>query len=281
MKLVLKLNILKNILDYFIHLNIVIATSAGILATGIANIFALPNYFHYGLFSFFSTFCVYNSQRLFKATINRKTPWLKWVFKHLKIVFILSVFSGLIADYFFFRLINNIASITIILFILAIIISFFYVVSIGGNNLREFPYLKIHAIALTWTLIIVLFPIVNENIADWGTLMIFSVAHYCYFVAVAIPFDIRDLNHDAPTQRTIPQVVGMRKAKVVSILLLISTAIGIGIVFPYLLKTLPFVFAILTQIVLVAFTTLSRQEIYYSVLIDGAIALLGISYFSI
>ena len=269
------------ILRYIIHLNFVIATSAGILAAGIADIFALPNYFLYGFFSFFSTLCVYNSQRLFKATIGRKTPWLKWVFKHSKLVFILSAFSGLIAVYLLFRLVNNITSITITLFVLAIIISFFYVFSIGEKNLREFPYFKIHAIAITWTLIIVLFPIVNENIADWEALLIFIPAHYIYFVAVAIPFDIRDLKYDAPTQRTIPQVVGVRKAKVVSILLLISTAIGIGLVFPNISKTLLFILAVSTQILLIAFTTLNRQEIYYSVLIDGAIALLGISYLSI
>nr|WP_143404161.1 hypothetical protein [Gaetbulibacter sp. 4G1] len=160
-------------------------------------------------------------------------------------------------------------------------ISLFYVIKIKGRSLRELPYVKIHSIALTWTLVIVSFPILNENIYDLDILLIFIPANYIYFVAVAIPFDIRDLKHDSLTQRTIPQVVGIRNSKLISILLLISTALGIGIVFPNILKTLTFVIALSTQITLIVFTTVNRQEIYYSLLIDGAIALLGISYLTI
>ncbi len=160
----------------------------------------------------------------------------------------------------------------------SVIISFFYVVRLKGKNIREFPYLKIHSIALTWTLIIVIFPIVNENISDWEILAIFIPAHYLYFVAVAIPFDIRDLKHDAPTQRTIPQVVGIRNSKLISVSLLMLTTGCLGYLFSSLLLTPLFIFTILAQILIILFSTERHHEFYYSVLLDGGIALLGISY---
>ncbi len=271
----------KTIIKYIIHLNFVIATSAGLLIAGICNVFLIENDLYYGFFGFFSTLFVYNSQRLFKANIETKTAWLKWVYQHRKIIFFLSISSGIISGYLFFKLLNKVTPIIVLLFILAIMISLFYVIKIKGRSLRELPYVKIHSIALTWTLVIVSFPILNENIYDLDILLIFIPANYIYFVAVAIPFDIRDLKHDSLTQRTIPQVVGIRNSKLISILLLISTALGIGIVFPNILKTLTFVIALSTQITLIVFTTVNRQEIYYSLLIDGAIALLGISYLTI
>ncbi|MCL6295080.1 hypothetical protein [Jejuia spongiicola] len=218
---------------------------------------------------------------MFKANIETKTAWLKWVYQHRKIIFFLSISSGIISGYLFFKLLNKVTPIVVLLFILAIMISLFYVIKIKGRSLRELPYVKIHSIALTWTLVIVSFPILNENIYDLDILLIFIPANYIYFVAVAIPFDIRDLKHDSLTQRTIPQVVGIRNSKLISILLLISTALGIGIVFPNILNTLTFVIALSTQITLIVLTTVNRQEIYYSLLIDGAIALLGISYLTI
>lgn len=265
---------------YIIHLNFIIATSAGILAAGIADIFALNNYIYYGLFSFFATLCVYNSQRLFKATINPKTPWLQWVNTHKILILIISIISGLFASYFFILLLKEVTFVIVIIMIAAIVISLLYVVRVFGKNIRELPHLKIHSIALTWTFVIVAFPILNENIYNWEILIFFIPAHYLYFVGVAIPFDIRDMKHDLPTQRTIPQVVGVRNAKIISIILLILTAIGIKLVFPDIFTKLLFVLAILIQILLIACTTDKRQEIFYSGFIDGTIALLGISFLS-
>ncbi len=271
----------KIILKYIVHLNFVIASSAGILISGIANIFTLDNYLDYGLFGFFSTLCVYNSQRLLKANMNTKTPWLKWVSKHSILIIVLCIVSGILGAYLFIRLLNDITPIVLVLVIGGTIISFFYVVRIGRKNIRELPHLKIHSIALTWTAIIVLFPMVNENIHNMEMFLFFIPAHYFYFIAVAIPFDIRDLKYDAPTQRTIPQVVGTQNAKIISIILLILIMVGLGVVSFSSLLTPLFGLAMLTQIILIAFITEKRSDFYYTILIDGGIALLGLSYLAI
>lgn len=269
----------KTVLEYIIYLNLIISTSAGFLASGIANLFALDNYLYYGLFGFFSTLSVYNIQRLIKSKTSTKTPWLSWVFEHKTLIIIISVLSAFLTAFFFIRVLNNINLMVISLMSLAVLISYFYVVRIGNKNIRELPYIKIHCIALTWTTVIVAFPLMNENILDCKMTMLIIPAHYIYFLAIAIPFDIRDLKYDLLTQRTIPQVVGTINAKLISILLLIITSIILASIFSGQLTPL-FIIAILIQILFVLFATEKRQDFFYSVFLDGAIALLGISYLS-
>lgn len=269
---------LKVLLEHIIYLNLIISISAGFLVSGIANIFALDNYLYYGLFGFFSTLSVYNIQRLIKSNAKIKTPWLIWVYKHKTLILIISLISAFLAVYFFIRVLNDISLKIILSMSIAILISYFYVVKIGKSNIRELPYIKIHCIALTWTIVIVVFPLINEDIIDLKKLLLFIFAHYIYFLAIAIPFDIRDLKYDLPKQRTIPQAIGITKAKFVSILLIIIAAIILSSIFSHQLFTPLFMVAIIAQIIFLSFATEKRQEFFYSFFLDGAIALLGISY---
>ena len=268
-------------LNYIVYLNFIIATSAGVLIAGIVSLFDIANYLEYGLFGFFSTFCVYNAQRLFKASLETKTPWLKWVSKHKKLILNLSIVSGLLSVYYFIQLLNNINLTIVILVVVALCIAFFYVVRLGRKNIREIPHLKIHSIAFTWTAIIVAFPIVNENMLNSEIILFFIPAHYLYFIAVAIPFDIRDLKYDLPTQRTIPQVMGIKKAKVLAIALLIITVLLISFFSNYYLLKPLFLLAVIIQMFLIISTKTTQKDFYCTILIDSAIAFLGISYLTI
>ncbi len=268
----------KTILNYIVYLNVIIATSAGVLIAGISNLFGIENIIEYGFFGFFATFFVYNSHRLVKVNSETKTPWLKWVSRHKKFILNLSVLSGLVSVLCFIKLINVISITIVALIIIAVCIAFFYVIRLGQKNIRELPYLKVHSIAFTWTAIIVLFPIMNENVFDSQVLLYFIPAHYLYFLAVAIPFDIRDLKHDLPTQKTIPQVIGVKNAKIVAVILLTITILLINIFSNSYLLTPLFLLAISVQILLVVSIKLTQKDFHYNILIDGSIALLGLSY---
>lgn len=268
----------KTILNYIVYLNVIIATSAGVLIAGISNLFGIENIIEYGFFGFFATFFVYNSHRLVKANSETKTPWLKWVSRHKKFILNLSVLSGLVSVLCFIKLINVISITIVALIIIAVCLAFFYVIRLGQKNIRELPYLKVHSIAFTWTAIIVLFPIMNENVFDSQALLYFIPAHYLYFLAVAIPFDIRDLKHDLPTQKTIPQVIGVKNAKIVAVILLTITILLINIFSNSYLLTPLFLLAISVQILLIVSIKLTQKDFHYNILIDGSIALLGLSY---
>lgn len=264
----------KTALDYLVYLNLIIATSAFALSAGVANVLSIDNYLEYGLFGFLATFCVYNSQRLFKLDKSSESPRIKWVCNHLKLVYTLSLISLLLSAFFYFKLHNGFSIGIVALLGMAAIVSCLYVVRIGKKNLRETSYLKTHSIALTWTLVIIAFPAFNEGLLDTKFLLLFVPAHYLYFLAVAVSFDIHDLKVDPSSQRTIPQIVGSKHTKKVAITLLTLSAIGITwcLMNPFALA------AILIQLVLVGLITKERNAIYFDVFIDGAISLLGFSY---
>ena len=231
---------------------------------------------YYGLFVFCSTLVAYNGQRLLKAREGKKTPWLNWVNEHSKSLWTTTILAVIVAGTCLLQIIQFKYD-ALLLLIFAVVSSVLYVIRIGNKNAREVPYLKIHLIAFTWAFIIVLFPILNENI-ETTTIWMF-VAHYFYVVGVTIPFDIRDLKYDDPSHKTIPQVIGVFFAKINGIVLLM---LFFGIMLwqePDLVSNWIFHLAVLIQIVLVAFMHEKRSDFYCAGLIDGAILLLGISYF--
>ena len=145
--------------------------------------------------------------------------------------------------------------------------------------MREIPHLKIHLIAISWVAVLITFPMVNE---EWFTnVILYSIAHYLYVLAVTIPFDIRDLKYDLKEHRTIPQVVGVKASKAVSLVLLIGFVAIMVYVNCDLLYNWAFYGAVLVQIALVLLMTEKRSDFYCAGLIDGSIALLGLSYFLI
>jgi hypothetical protein len=258
-------------------LNIIVALSTGVLSGGYAYFNAIDSWLLYGFFSFFSTLAVYNGQRLFKAKSLEQTPWLKWVDENRTGLLILSVISGVGACVTLF-LLPKIEPVTLVLLGWSGLISTLYVLKIKGTNMRQIPHLKIHLIAISWVAVVIVFPTINESKGE--ALVWSAIAHYLYVLAVTIPFDIRDLKYDIPEQRTIPQVVGINASKFISIVLLVCFAvIMLCCVEGYLLLNPWFFVSIFVQMGLVLFMNEKRSDIYCAGLIDGSIALLGLSYF--
>lgn len=267
---------IEKLLRNIIYSNIIVSFSAGTLSAGLSFAFGIEEWLYYGFFAMFSTLVAYNGQRFFKARENKQTPWLIWVRRHSYFMWILIVGSALIAGFCFLKIIQFKYD-ALLLLIFAVASSVLYVIRIGNRNAREVPYLKIHLIAFTWVFILVLFPILNENID--APIVWISIAHYFYVVAVTIPFDIRDLKYDDPSHQTIPQVIGVFWAKINAvILLLLFTGIMLW-KFPMLQTNIVFYFAVITQIILVIMMNEKRSDFYCAGWIDGAILILGLSYF--
>lgn len=160
-------------------------------------------------------------------------------------------------------------------------ISAFYVMRIGGKNLREVPFIKIHLISIVWVLILILFPFfqLRHSTPNWTVVFLVCLAHYAYVLAITIPFDIRDLKYDKPSQKTIPQLIGIQSSKLISVgLLLFFTVIITGVGMPVRSNPL-FYIAVLTQVLLIVFMQPDRSDLYCAGGIDGAVTLLGLAYF--
>lgn len=254
----------------------VVSVSSGTLCAGFSFALGIENWLFYGLFAMFSTLVAYNGQRLMKAKDAVKTPWLNWVKKHATVLFLLTLIAALAAGICLIEIIQFKYD-AILLLIFASVSSVLYVIRIGTKNAREVPYLKIHLIAFTWVFVLILFPILNENL-EAKTFWLF-VAHYFYIVAVTIPFDIRDLKYDPPAHKTIPQVLGVFFAKMNGVVLLILFFAIMCWLEPELLSNWFFHLAVGSQMLLILFITEKRSDFYCAGLIDAAICLLGISYF--
>ena len=121
---------------------------------------------------------------------------------------------------------------------------------------------------------------INEDKYHWSVLL-HGLAHALFIVSAAIPFDIRDVKFDQNSQKTIPQVFGVEWARIFSILLLFSFVAlmlpltpGTGLSF-----NMTFYAAVGIQFVLLLFMNEKRGDLYCAGGIDGAIGLVGLSYF--
>ena len=237
----------------------------------------IENWHLYGLFAFFSTFSVYNGQRLIKSTHPTQTPWLMWVQRNEKSLYLATFASGLLT-LSCLLLIGKISLGSVILLLTSGIISLFYVIPIKGVIMREIPYIKIYLIAITWAVVLILFPMLNENKFEW-TVVLHALAHALFIISAAIPFDIRDVKFDHDSHKTIPQVIGIRWAKSISTVLLVSFVLIMIFSAPQLMLSPVFYGALAVQFILLLFMNEKRGDLYCAGAIDGAIGLIGLSYF--
>ncbi len=89
------------------------------------------------------------------------------------------------------------------------------------KNLRAVPGLKILIIALVWAGVCVLLPFLQYNKLSSVDFGVEFLQKLLFIVAITIPFEIRDIPYDAPGLATLPQQIGVSKAKLAGYLVLI------------------------------------------------------------
>jgi hypothetical protein len=252
--------------------------SSGVLTYGfckIAGIQLAPEL--YGIFAFLGTFTIYNFQRIvkFRSSPNDSLH-LKWVGENLHMLIALTILTGLATALVSIYLVHwNYTTLT--LGTIVLLVSIFYALKVQTKNLRDLPFFKIHLISAVWVITIAVFPLVNEQIYT-HTIWTLGLSHYFYFLAICIPFDIRDLAFDKPSQRTIPQVLGVQSSKMIGILLLIAFLFIAVYCKSDLGQNKLFIIAIIIQTLFIYFTSRTQSDFYFGGFIDGAILLLGLSY---
>ena len=102
----------------------------------------------------------------------------------------------------------------------------------AGKSLRHFPVVKLISVAIVWVLIIMVLPLyLDEGLLFNGEYKIhLRNAHYeeFYFglrslqlfflvIALCIPFEIRDLKYDDEKLKTLPQMIGVQKSKLIGV----------------------------------------------------------------
>lgn len=81
-------------------------------------------------------------------------------------------------------------------------------------SLRLVPGLKIFVIALVWSGVAVLIPVLQNEFKIDKAVLFLLVQYFLVVVVLMIPFEIRDLKYDLKSLRTLPQILGINKTKV-------------------------------------------------------------------
>ena len=103
------------------------------------------------------------------------------------------------------------------------VLSILYIIPIfrGKRRLRDFNYLKVFLVAIVWTWVTVILPATDQAVLGLVPTKLIALERFLFIFAITIPFDIRDLHLDqAASVRTLPNKVGLKKAKILSLVLL-------------------------------------------------------------
>lgn len=128
------------------------------------------------------------------------------------------------------------------------ILTFLYAVPVfKGENLRNLTGIKIFIIAVVWAGVSVILPLIEIPGIQRIDIVILFFQRIFFVVLITLPFEIRDLQFDAPGLKTIPQQFGIKNTRIFGLGL-----IGIILVLELLkshldLKNLiPLLFALIT-----------------------------------
>jgi len=102
------------------------------------------------------------------------------------------------------------------------LITLLYVFPFGKyKTLRTLPRVKIFVIALVWSLVTVLMPVIELNHSINGDVWITCLQNFLLVIVLMLPFEIRDLKYDGLDLKTLPQLIGVRKTKISGFILLV------------------------------------------------------------
>jgi len=172
-------------------------------------------------FVFFSTITGYNFVKYAGiAQLHHRS-----LTHRLKIIQVFSIVSFIAMLYFLAHLPRSVWGVLV----LSVLFTLFYAVPLNviksrsnkRRTLRDIAGIKILIIGVVWSLTTVILPaIATGDFIVWD-LAILSLQRLLWVVVLTIPFEIRDLPYDRISLGTIPQRMGVRRAKLLGYLLLL------------------------------------------------------------
>lgn len=237
-----------------------------------------------------STLFVYNFQRLVK--LHQKPQFYSagranWIYRNRKVLLVLTFLSGLATLILAFQLNGT----DYLLLTFPALLSVFYAVPFKVNSkkrikaMRSMPYIKLFLIAFAWSFSTVLFPAVHAygfQVFTWSETGFLALEQFAFIAAISIPFDVRDLKFDSPSQKTIPQVLGVRGALTFAMILLAVSFCCLWFLFQSThlsaAEAIGLAIGNLVAGVGILLTRTSSKELYFTGFLDGTIVLKFLLY---
>ena len=272
---------IRNLIRSIVYSNIWVAIAAVSLAVEssyLYNHLSIP----YLVFVFCGTILLYIGHRwigIRKANIEPIPARLKYLPEHkTQVLFLtgISVLGCLVAlrwmelDYILGLLIS------------AFILGILYILPIfkDGLRFRDFPFIKIFIIAITWTILTALIPLRMHEESLFGIHLFSWIEKFFFVFMVTLPFDFRDVEVDKKIGlKTLANTLSVNQYKKLT---LVVGLVGMICAFKYSLEIeniillLAFFCVYVVTIVLVVSSYRKRSEMYYSGIIEGTIILRSI-----
>ncbi len=206
---------LKSIFKFYINSSIHVAIAVCALVQITFVKFGLVKPYEFLFFIFFGSVAAYNFVKYSKVS----KLYHRRLTKSMKGIRVLTILCSLFFVYFAFQL----SYLTLLYMVPLIILTFLYVIPIFPNkkNLRSVAGIKIFIIALVWTGTTVFVPVVYAGGNLNFDFSIEMIQRFLFVVVLMLPFEIRDLEHDATTLETVPQKIGITRTKVFGSVLLV------------------------------------------------------------
>lgn len=266
---------IKTLSKYIVYTHLHIGLSAAFITFGTAYHATITNYLLYGITAFFATISVYNFHGVYKAQQLKSSAKHTWICGHHLYVKWLIAISTSITLLFLMFLLKKPFIVLPLLFVIGFV-SYYYVIPIKGSPLREQPFMKVIYVAATWTSFLLIFPSLNEGIIalHWGEIC----AYFCLFVAIALPYDIRDVSIDQQKFKTLPSSIGSQKTMLISVsAYLISGTLILSTDRTTIYNPI-FWGAFGSNVLLLLAVFYRKKEPYYA-LLDSAFGMIGLIYF--
>lgn len=176
-------------------------------------------------FVFFAAIIGYNYVKYFGiAKFYNKSLANSIVITRLKAIQTFSFFCFLLMCYFIIQLQNK----TLFFIVGFGLLTFFYAMPFlpkhigfdSKQNLRSISGLKVYLIALVWVGVTVCLPVLNNKFEISDDVFLTALQRFLYIIVLMVPFEIRDLKYDSLKLATIPQKLGVKKTKIVAVLIM-------------------------------------------------------------
>lgn len=238
--------------DFYIKSSIHVALAAVSLAFISLQVASQRPTYSLLIFIFCSAFFAYNFIKIYPIIKTKNST----NFPHL--IFWLSFECGLASLYLFFKLT---AAAQLIVFVGGILVLLYSVpFSQNKENLRNSKGWKMYLVVLTWILLTVGVPLAMTPTFDVNLFLQLMLIQGVYIFVAIIPFEIRDLAIDPSSLNTLPQRLGVFRAKILGWVLL---SIALVLTFYFFGRMTPFTLSTVLSFGLLAFF-LARSTLYQS-----------------
>ncbi|RZJ34983.1 MAG: hypothetical protein EOO51_07595 [Flavobacterium sp.] len=205
----------RRVFDFYLHGSIHVALAVYALVRMTGHMFRISHESPVSLFAFFGTIAGYNFVKFHTLAVTRKRS----LSPEIKAITALSFFSLLLACYYFLQL----SFVAHMMSLIVLVLTILYTLPFFPNrqNARNWAGVKIYIVSLCWVGVTVVLPVINAGVGITTDFWLKSAQRFILVFVLILIFEIVDLSKDDPLLQTVPQQIGVKRTKLLGLLLLV------------------------------------------------------------